>query len=320
MTYNVPSPVVRIQVWGAAYVYYKHSGRFSIGGLTIGALVGCSAASILGYLYARGSVLIDDERFAVLATVAFGAAIGACTGYGLIWGKVRNQRANVVIQAAASLLGLYLSWAVWVDVIFQRDHVENPGWAEFAKNPGILWRAVSYINQYGTWSLGKGDATKGFELWLVWGAEAAMVIGISMFVGYEVLRRHAFCERCESWCRRGAKLLLSSPHNVTLLKRQLESNDWKSLETLTAGNKGADHLAIMLDSCEQCGQLHTMSMTHTAVFRNKLRQTKVRNTNVIQHLLIGPAQAETLRQLSTKITQAGRIAAPQANAAASSRR
>jgi len=49
-----------------------------MGGLAMGSLIGCGCAAILGYLYARGSVLIDDERFAVLATIAFGASIGAC--------------------------------------------------------------------------------------------------------------------------------------------------------------------------------------------------------------------------------------------------
>jgi len=210
-----------------------------------------------------------------------------------------------------------LIWAVWVDVIFRRDQVETPGWVEFAKNPGLLWRAIAYINQYGTWSLGKGEATKGTELWLFWIAELVLVVGIAMAVGFEVLRHHAFCERCESWCRRGAKLILSSPQNPMSLKRQLEGNDWRSLEGLTAGDKGKDHLEVALDSCDQCRQLHTMSLIHTAVVRNKIGQTKVRKRNVIRHLLIGPAQAETLRQLSTKVTHAARMAPPKTTAAIS---
>src|SRR5215467_4224597 len=143
-------------------MYYKHSGRFSIGGLAIGALIGCAGAVILGYAYGRGSILIDDERFAFLATIAFGAGIGVCTGFGLIWGKVRNQKANLAVQAIASVLALYGSWAAWVADTFKHFHVDGPqDWVELLKNPAVLGRAMCYINQYGTWSLGKGsDPTK----------------------------------------------------------------------------------------------------------------------------------------------------------------
>jgi hypothetical protein len=301
-------------------MYYKHSGRFSIGGLAIGTLIGSAGALILAYAYGRGSILIEDERFAFLATLAFGGLIGVCAGYGMVWGKVRNQRANLIVQAVVSLAALYVSWAVWVVNIFHKFDAEIPGWVEVAQHPGLFWRAICYINQYGTWSLGKGEATKGGVLWMIWVVEAAIVIAIAMSVGYEILRLHAFCERCESWCRRGAKIILSAPQNTTLLKRQLEANDWRSLESLTAGNKGASHLEVVLDSCEQCHQLNTMSLTYTAVFRNKLRQTKVSNTKIVQHLLIDPAQAENLKQHSMKVAQAAMMAVPKVNAATTGKR
>ena len=297
-------------------MYYKHSGRFSIGGLAIGALIGCAAAVILGYAYGRGSILIDDERFAFLATIAFGAAIGACAGYGLIWGKVRNQRANLAVQAITSALALYVSWAAWVADTFKHFQVDGPqDWIGLVENPAILWKAICYINQYGTWTLGKGDPTKGSELWAIWFVEAAIVVAVALAVGYEMLRRHAFCDRCESWCRRGAKLILTPPQNPMLLKRQLEANDWSSLELLAAGNKNASRLEVVLDSCEQCHQLNTLSMTYTSVTRDKLKRVRTASTNIIQHLLIGPTQAETLKQLSVKVAQAAMLTPPKVNAA-----
>jgi hypothetical protein len=213
------------------------------------------------------------------------------------------------------MVGLYVSWAVWVVDILHKFHAKIPDWTEVAAHPGFLWRAICYINQYSTWSLGKGDATKGSALWVVWAVEAAIVVGMAMFIGYEVFRHHAFCERCESWCKRGAKLTLSAPQNPMLLKKQLEANDWRSLEGLSAGKKLESYLEVFLDSCEQCHQLNTLSLTYTAVFRNKLRQTKINKTKIIQHLLIDAAQAETLKQLSMKVEQAAKLAPPKAAAA-----
>lgn len=296
-------------------MYYKHSGRFSVGGVALGSALGCAAAIILGYIYGRGSILIDDERFAFLITIAFGAFTGLCAGYGMVLGKVRNQNLNLVVQACTAVIALYVSWAAWVVDIVRHYQVETAGWIEYAKNPGVLWRAVCYINQYGTWSLGKGDATKGAALWAVWIVEAAMVIGLAMTIGYEVLRYHAFCDRCELWCRRGAKLTLSVPPNTALLKRQLESNDWRSFESLNSGNKNASHLEVELDSCDQCRQLNTLSLTYVSITRDKLRRVRTSKDNIVRHLLISAAQAENLKQLSTKVELAAKLAPPKISAA-----
>ena len=293
-------------------MYYKHSGRFSIGSLAIALCAGCAGALVLGYVYGRGTTYIDDERFAFLATIAFGALIGLAAGYGSVLGKVRNQAVNLWVLGATSVAALYVSWAAWVVAVFEHNRSETVGWLEFAQNPHLLWRAICFINQYGTWSLGKGDATKGAALWTIWICEAAIIIAIAMSVGYEVLRHYAFCERCESWCRRGAKFILSAPQNTGLLKRELEANDWRSLESLTSGNKNASHLEVYLNSCEQCRQLHTLSLTYVSVTRDKLRRVKVARTKIVQHLLIGLAQAENLKQLSIKVEQSSKLAPPKA--------
>ena len=290
-------------------MYYKHSGRFSLGGLMIGALIGCAGAAILGYIYGRGSILIEDEHLAFLATLALGAGIGGCAGYGLIWGKVRNHAVNFCLQGIASAVSLYVSWAAWIADIFKRFQVDDPpSWIEFLKHPVGLWRAMCYINQYGTWSLGKGeDPTTGAELWAIWFIEAALVVVGAMVIGYEVLRNHAFCDRCESWCRRAAKLILAVPQNPDLLKRQLEANDWRTFDSLPAENKAANHLAVGLDSCGECHQLNTVTVTLVA--RRKPRK-------IIEHLLIASAQAEKLKQLSMKAEQGAKLDPPKANAAA----
>jgi hypothetical protein len=282
--------------------------------------MGCAGALALAFAYGRGSILIEDERFAFLATAAFGGLMGVCTGYGLVWGKVRNQTANLIVQAVVSISGLYVSWAVWVVDIFRKYNVAISDWMEVAAHPASLWRAVCYINQYGTWHLGKDEAMKGSALGAVWVVEAATVVGLAMSIGYEILRHHAFCERCESWCRRRAKIILSAPQNATLLKRQLEGNDWHSLESLTAGNKSASHLEVVLDSCEQCRQLNTMSLTYTSVTRDRLRRMRMANTKIVHHLLIDPAQAENLKQISTRVSQAAMMAAPKASVATSGKR
>src|SRR6476620_11755066 len=132
-------------------MYYKHSGRFSLGGLAVGLVVGVAASLLLAYAYARGIILIDEMHFACFATLAFGALIGAAAGYGLVLGKIRNDRVMYAVAGVASCLGLYVSWAVWVDEILRSGHIKTHGWTAFAGSPTSLWHLIRLINHYGTW-------------------------------------------------------------------------------------------------------------------------------------------------------------------------
>jgi hypothetical protein len=172
------------------------------------------------------------------------------------------------------------------------------------------------INQYGTWgTTSGGSATNGLELWGIWALEATIVLGVSIGAGIGILNLGPFCESCERWATRGAKVWLAAPPNVAQLKLQLEANDLKPLESLGAANKAASHLKIVLDNCEQCRQFYSMSVTHTIVERSKTGKLTVSNKMIVQHLLIDAGKAETLRQFAEKLGQAAKIVPPKTSAA-----
>ncbi len=300
-------------------MYYKHSGRFTVGGLAVAVATGGAGSLILAYAYAHGIILISEARAAALATLAFGALVGVCTGYGLIWGKVRNEPVGLAVIGAVSALALYISWAIWVPAIFQSEHLNPIGWAEFAKRPRVLWQAICFINQYGTWTLGSGgEGTKGWALWGIWALEAVSVVAIAVSVGFAILNHRPFCERCGIWCSRGAKLVLAAPRDVAQLKLQMEAHDLRALDSLGPGNGGVDHLVAVLDSCGQCRQFHTMSLTHVTIRRSKMGKPTVTNKMIVQHMVLDAGQAETLRQLSMKVT--AKTTPPQVNTAAAGKR
>jgi hypothetical protein len=302
-------------------VYYKHSGHFGVGGLAVASATGGAAALFLAYVYAHGLILIPEAHAAVFATIAFGALAGGSTGYGLIWGKVRNEPVAIAATGAVSALALYTSWAIWVPAILESQHLHPVGWTKFALRPGVLWHTMCLINQYGTWSLSSGgEVTNGWALWGIWGLEAAFVVGIAVSTGLSIVNHRPFCETCEVWAVRGARLILVPPQNLSQLKLQLESNDFHSLEKLGPGNGTGDHLIAVLDSCERCHQLHTMSLTHVTIRRSRLGKPTIRKKMIVQHLLVGSGQAETLRQLSEKVRLTAKLNPPTAKAAAAGKK
>jgi hypothetical protein len=301
-------------------MYYKHSGHFSLIGLLVGAAIGSGAGLLLGFAYAHGLILISDERMAVLSTAAFGCLIGVAAGYGLVWGKVRNQPLAAALTAAIAAFALHISWAVWVSLTLENQPIETISWMKLAGSPGMLWGFICAINQDGTWRLGSDPVTKGTALWAYWLAEAAMVIGVAVRIQIAILGFHAFCERCERWCSRGGKITLALPQNMTQLKLQLEANDLRSLESLGPPRPGADHLLVELDSCPQCHQLETLSLTLTTIHKKRLGQSAIRNKKLLEHLLIAPASAQVLRQLSENRAMAAKITSAKAKVVAAGKK
>jgi hypothetical protein len=239
----------------------------------------------------------------------------------LVWGKVRNDRAALAVTGVVATFSLYVSWAMWISAILAQQKVPRDiSWIALAQRPVGLWNLVCLISQYGTWGFENGLSTSGWALWFIWVVEAATVIGVAALVGKGMLHAHAFCETCGIWCTRGAKFMLAPPPDAAQLKLQLEANNLRSLENLGPGAKGIDHLAVTLDSCEQCRQFHTMSLVHTMIRRSKTGKLHVTNHTIAKHVLVASGQAETLRQLSEKVAQAAKTNPPKANATAAGKK
>ena len=111
-------------------------------------------------------------------------------------------------------------------------------------------------------------------------------------------------------------MVLAAPQNTAQLKGQLESSDLRPLEILGPGNGATDHLSVVLDTCQHCRAFHAMSLTRVTIRRSKLGKPTISKTTIVQHLILGQGQAEGLRQLSEKMTQAAKLNPARANATA----
>ncbi|HEV2194787.1 MAG TPA: hypothetical protein VGR55_04365 [Candidatus Acidoferrum sp.] len=238
-------------------------------------------------MYDYGIFTIPEAKLRGICTLAFGALIGAASGAGMCWGRVRNKLVAGVIGLAASFFGLYMSWIIWI------LHLVKPSLWFFnplraALHPRGLWHAMLAVNALGTWSYEGGTPEHGTFLWLVWACEALLVLGFGILTATALVQRRPFCERCGQWCAERRKLYFAPSLSAAQFKTLLESQDIGGLEKLTVGDKKKAHYRVDLHSCEVCHSLNTLSLV-----QNFPRDRKT----VVDKLLVTPEQASAIRHL-----------------------
>lgn len=296
-------------------MYYKHSGRFSLGGLAAGLVVGGASALVLAYAYGAGLSRVPEAHLAVFATIAFGGLLGVATGFGLVWGHVRNKNLTAALTIVLTTLALYMSWAVWIQTAFQRED-RRISWSKLAEHPRAIWSLMKFINHYGTWAFDNGNPTTGWALWAIWILEAALIVGVGTVAALGIVNRRPYCEACGQWCRRAVRLLLAPVPDLQQVRFQLENKDLRPLEALGSGLKTSDHFLVDLQSCKHCGQFHTLSGTQVSIQRKKFGQPTVSSNTIVRQLIVGPGEAQAIHHLAETLAQTPKLTAGKARGAA----
>lgn len=253
----------------------------------------------IAFLYNYGLFEITSAKLRMLCPMAFGALIGAICGGALYAGKVRNTTVAGWVGGAAASFALYLSWIAWVMHLFSptRWFFNVSG---FVLRPLALWKAVQAINATGTWGYEKNEPTTGAFLWLIWALEAVAVTGFGVLASYGLIKHFPFCERCNAWCKVRRAMYIDASLAPSQLKTLVESQDFKGLESLPAGDKKKAHFRVDLRSCGNCGSLNTLSLVQNLP-RNK--------KTLVDKLLVTEDQASVFRNIEMKRSALGTIPA-----------
>jgi len=274
---------------------YQLTGNFEPSGLILGCLAGLAAGLPLAFVYAWGIIQIDEQRLAVIATIAYGAALGVAPGFAMKSGKVRNVKVAGGIGLATAFISYYCSWAFWVSNVLKTFRQEEVSSFALMQKPQALWDIIKVINQYGTWGSSKDSMTTGVELWLIWLGEAAVVLLISTVISAEIIKSQPFCEVCKLWCSASEKLVLSAADDPAPFRRAVDTGDFTFLQKLGPGNDKITHLHAHLHSCPSCGTLNTLTLRHTFVKRQKLGKPKITHTTLGTKLVITRQEADLIR-------------------------
>jgi len=278
----------------AQSLYYNPSGALSPVSIILAGLYGVGGGAVLGAVYGYLTQYNPFIYINFLASAGFGFLLGYLGWLAAKQGRTRSPLFAGLLGLITGGLGLYLGWVFWVAALFGRG--DETMWFIF---PWQLWEVIEVINREGAWNL-KGTTPTGIALWLIWGAELVVVMGLAAFTAYSQAADTPFCEKCSAWAIAVFTGRRYGPsQDLDGLRRRLETGDLGVFAKLPAA-EGNELTSVDLQACPTCKQRGFLSVEKVVVSTNKKGERKEDKTKLLRHLIMQGASLEAARALGPK--------------------
>jgi hypothetical protein len=278
--------------------FYSHSGKVPAGGLVLAIVVGALVASVVALVYAYFDAIMPFVYFNLIAVIALGALSGMITGYLLVRGRVRNNRAAALAGLAVGFVALYVAWAAWPHALFDRFPWDIR-FAHLLTSPSSLWSTIVAINQQGAWRI-SSSTPKGLFLWATWTAEALIILVFAMTTARSFVASEPFCESCENWCVFEKKVLETHGFDPDEMKKHLVSRDFAYLASLGPRTPNdVTFFRIDLHRCRGCGKTATLTASFIDLVEEKGNLVQKAET-VVEGLSVTGDDLEQLRSIANQ--------------------
>lgn len=284
-------------------LYYQHSGQFPLSSLIFTLGAGLMGAAVLAAAYSYLILYIPIGGYiSFLLTFGLAIALGWLLARAMRWANVRNK---IIVTAMAVVIGLfavYASWVVWLYAMLQRAGVVVSV-LDIIAYPAASWELILALNDEGAWSLSNFTPT-GIVLWLIWLAEAVIIVGGTILFARRALA-DPFCEECSRWTTRTDAVARTATGDADQLVQSLERHDMGHFETL--GPRDEEQpvwLRADLHTCPTCRKFNTLSVSACAIKVDGKGNTSVEAKEFVRQLIISPEEAQYVRELDTRFAEA----------------
>jgi hypothetical protein len=288
---------------------YRPSGRFDA--KAVGLLAGCVVAGVLGaWLYQRLVDWIPLIYVNVLATLAFGFALGHLLARALVVGNARSPALAVagvvLVVLAADAASFHWAYRIGlsdihdeVSAIAAREGVEAVPFEEFEQRFTFLdWVDLRVESGWTVGRVSSGSenrpALSGVFVYAVWLAELLMLGYLPFKLGRAVPRR-PYCETCDAWAEDENVGAWEGVDRRTLHSAVRDGNVEALLRPVPSTPPSSEVAVYKLGVCDQC---RASSWLDVAVLQPRVdKKGKVTSTrhDVVTGLELSAVQRDALR-------------------------
>lgn len=187
--------------------FYKPSNQFSFLGFLLLIISTAVVGSVLSIPYLYLNRVCPYIYLTILVACGYGLVLGLIAGKFIKALKLRNPSLAGFAMLIGGAIFTYFKWAfyVFMDLEKYSDYwglTEKVPLLNILKKPQALWEVIVAINEEGRWGIGRSATTyvNGTFLWVVWIAEAALLIGLPIFLAM-IRCGEPFIEKENEWAR-----------------------------------------------------------------------------------------------------------------------
>jgi len=278
--------------------YYQPSNKFSPLSLIYFVVACITAIPILALIYSYAIWYIPFPYINFFITLGFGFGIGwVVQKLAISLGKVRNNKLAYFLGFLGALIGLYLSWAIWVDLVINAgetygssrigisvSNIKLLQVLDLALQPSLLFELMGQIMDVGVWGI-RSTTVSGWFLGLIWIIEALIVVVMGTIIPAGK-SGEPFCELNQKWYTEKQLPALSYLTAEMQAVTPLENNDFSALKEISyvSDPTTANHSVFTLYSNET-NENYLSIQNRTATVNDK-GETKFTDHEVVTHLRI----------------------------------
>ena len=277
---------------------YKQSGRFGAKAIPLGLLYGMGAAVTLGWVYQAFIDWVPLIYFNVLATLAFGALVGAFAAIGLHAGKSRSMPVALLVGLLCGGVGEAASFHyAYLRATASMAEEESVDLAEVRDEFNHL--AYLYARAEVGWTVGRtssGVPIRGAFVWGFWAIEVLLVCGLAPAVAH-LIASGPFCENCGRWP--DEQNLPEIPDvDGDVLAAALTAGDLPTLLAAPRREGSGRHAAYTVNQCKRCQQKAWVTLKLKWNEKDAKGNIQKQEKSVVQHAVVQSSDIEALRRLT----------------------
>ena len=221
--------------------FYKPEKNANLLFLLVWIILMLSITISLSYLYCLSSLYMPIIYFSVLITCFYGLSIGYLVRFTSKIFRITSKRDIVYLSIFCGVISIYASWVAYL------TSLEGPSYSnsifdsyltnsDYWLNPFLLFEIMNNISKVGLWEIfGTGTPVTGTLLWIVWIAEALILIFAPLLAikSYQVA---PFSARSNKWYK---KFILNDQFNTIInidkTLSELAQNPEKTMNNFSIG-------------------------------------------------------------------------------------
>jgi len=206
---------------------YKQSEIYNLPGFISAIILGSLLAVFLGFIYNFLIVTIPLVYVNLFLCAGYGAVLGYGIKYFSRFGKIRNTRQNLFLAGVVGFVGFYFQWIAYFVFLNSGEHSFQAYQENFnlIYNPALFLELLFELNKVGSWEM-FGVIFTDFALWVIWGLEALLIIGIPLLIAY----KHPIIPFSENFNQWYTKYVFNNQFESIVTQNQFKENLLKNTE------------------------------------------------------------------------------------------